>query len=597
MQRSSTPGSILIVDDNPDNLRLLSEVLTREGYEVRKATSGTMAIKSVQALLPDLILLDILMPEISGYEVCQQLKASAQTAAVPIIFLSALNDPFDKVKAFNAGAVDYIAKPFQFEEVIVRVRHQLALRFANQELESLNLVLEERVRERTEQLELANTQLFQLAFQDKLTELPNRTLFMQQLEKKLLQSQATANYAFAVMFIDCDRFQTVNDALGYEAGDRLLRNVAERIQEHLSENCLLSRFAEDKFALLLTDSPDPQAVLLLADRILNAFTQPFSLRERDIFLGISIGIVLGSENHTQPEHLLREADRALRQAKLSGQGRYHLFAPDSHQTSLQFLNLEQDLRTALEQQGITVLYQPIVNLQNGKIAGLEALAHWDRPAAGAVSPGIFIRLAEETGLISEVDFLVMKQAAWQLKSWQTQALVDSSLSISFNISPQHLAQNTLLHQVDYILKETGLSPQNFRIEITESSVVFDTDFSISMLQALRSRGLRLSLDDFGRSYSSLQALQKLPVSFLKIDQSFVQDLVDQPLEDSVAALIMNIARTMRMDVVAEGIETAQQLALIKELGCELGQGYFFSKPQNGAATLALIKQGDRLFDI
>ncbi|MFE4107668.1 GGDEF/EAL domain-containing response regulator [Almyronema epifaneia] len=591
----ATSSSILIVDDNPDNLRLLSEVLTHEGYEVRKATSGSMAIKSVQTLLPDLILLDILMPEMSGYEVCQQLKTNPVTAAAPIIFLSALNDPFDKVKAFNVGAADYIAKPFQFEEVIARVRHQLALRAVNHELESLNVALEERVQERTQQLELANAQLLELAFQDKLTGLPNRTLFVQRLEKKLFKSQASENYDFAVLFIDCDRFKTINDALGHDAGDQLLKDVAERIKQLMPKRDVLSRFGEDEFALLLVDIASQQAVLQLADKILAAFAQPFSVRERDIFLSISMGIVLGDVHHTQPEHLLRDVNKALHQAKLSGQGRYQLFETSSRDESLQSLNLETDLRTAIEQQAIAVLYQPIINLQNGQIAGLEALAHWHHPTQGAIQPGVFISLAEETGLISEIDFLVMKQAAQQLQAWQKQQLVDADLSVSLNISPKHLAQNTLLRQVDYILEETKLSPQNLRVEITESSIVFDTEFSISMLQVLQERGLKLSLDDFGRSYSSLSALQRLPVNFLKIDQSFVQGLENQPLDDSIAALIVNIARTMHMEVIAEGIETSHQLTLVRELGCKLGQGYFFSKPQAAEATLALLREKQQFF--
>ncbi|NJM85037.1 MAG: EAL domain-containing protein [Leptolyngbyaceae cyanobacterium SL_1_1] len=595
MQSPSVTSSILIVDDNPDNLRLLSEVLTHEGYEVRKATSGSMAIKSVQTLLPDLILLDILMPEMSGYEVCQQLKTNPLTTAAPIIFLSALNDPFDKVKAFNVGAADYIAKPFQFEEVIARVRHQLALRSAQRELETLNSELEERVKERTQQLELANAQLLELAFQDRLTGLPNRTLFVQQLEKKLFKAQASEDYGFAVMFIDCDRFRTINDALGHDAGDQLLKNVAQQIKALISKLNILSRFGEDKFALLLTEPANQPAVLQLADDILKSFTQPFIIRERDVFLSISIGIVFANVRHTQPEHLLRELNKALRQAKLSGRGCYQLFEPSSRSESLQALDLERDLRTAVEQQAIAVSYQPIVNLQSGQIAGLEALACWQHPTQGAIQPGVFISLAEETGLISEVDFLVMKQAAQQLQTWQTEGLVATDLSISLNISPKHLAQNTLLRQVDYILEETGLRPQNLRLEITESSIVFDTEFSISVLQALQERGLKLSLDDFGRSYSSLSALQKLPVNFLKIDPSFVQNLESQPLNDSIAALIVNIARIMQMEVIAEGIETLGQLTLVKELGCELGQGYFFSRPQDAQATLALLRKKARFF--
>ena len=392
-------GNILIVDDNPTNLRLLSKVLTRQGYEVRKALDGQMTLKSVQTLLPDLILLDIMMPGMDGFEVCQKLKADPHTAQVPIIFLSALDEAFDKVKAFLVGGADYVTKPFQYEEILARVKHQLALKLAERELHQLNAQLEDRVKERTQQLEIANTRLLEMAFQDGLTRLPNRVLFMERLGEALVQAKTESSYQFAVFFLDCDRFKIINDSLGHIIGDQLLVNIAHRLREVIGDGDTLARFGGDEFTILLTHVQNPIQVTQMAKQILKSFTAPFKLDTREVFINASIGIVIGDPSYEQPEYLLRDADTAMYQAKASGTADYRLFEPSMHNSAVTLLELETDLRIAIDRDEFIVFYQPIVNLSTGKIYSFEALVRWRHPKQELIFPNYFIPLAEETDLI------------------------------------------------------------------------------------------------------------------------------------------------------------------------------------------------------
>ena len=303
-----TQADILIVDDSLESIRLLSEVLTDSGYRVRKAINGQLALGVVEHLQPDLILLDICLPDIDGYEVCQQFKADARFAAIPIIFLSALGEPFDKAKAFAVGAADYMTKPLQLEEVLIRVRHQLALQESQQQVQQLTQQLEQRVQERTRQLELMNAQLQEMALHDSLTLLPNRNLLMDRIQQSLLQSKINSDYRFAVLYLDCDRFKLINDSLGHCVGDELLIAVSKRIKSLLRQNDVLSRLGGDEFVVLLTHLPDEDTAIQVAKRILDALNEPFVLKGHTLFISVSIGIALGSDQYDETEHLLRDAD-------------------------------------------------------------------------------------------------------------------------------------------------------------------------------------------------------------------------------------------------------------------------------------------------
>ncbi|CAD5949398.1 EAL domain-containing response regulator [Planktothrix agardhii] len=579
---------ILIVDDTPDNLHLLSRMLTRQGYNVRKALSGPMALTAVQTVAPDLILLDIMMPEMDGYEVCQNLKADAKTAEIPIIFLSALDDVLDKVKGFQVGGVDYITKPFQFEEVLIRVQNQLALRAAELEIRVLNAELEARVKERTQELEATNTQLLEMALHDSLTGLPNRALLMTDLRRSIHQAKANLNYQFAVLFLDCDRFKVVNDSLGHLVGDELLILIAHRLSCYVKPQNTLARLGGDEFAILLTEIPNFHDVTTLSDQILQCFSQPFNLERHEIFINASIGIVIGNCEYNEPEHLLRDADTAMYRAKALGKGQYHLFDPVMHTAALERLQLETDLRRGIEQEELVVHYQPIVSLITGRISGFEALVRWRHPKRGLIPPGLFIPIAEETGLITAIGYWVLSESCHQLRTWQQQNSIDPNLFVSVNLSVKQFAQPNLLEQIDQVLEHSQLSPDCLKLEITESAIMDNHQDVATILKELRKRRILISIDDFGTGYSSLSYLHSFPVDTLKIDKSFVQRLNLTSENIGLIPVIISLAKTMNMSVIAEGIELPEQLKILRELNCGLGQGYFFAKPLPGEELINLL---------
>ncbi|MEM6591289.1 MAG: EAL domain-containing protein [Cyanobacteria bacterium P01_C01_bin.73] len=580
----SNTSTVLIVDDNQNNLRLLSAVLTHEGYAVREAINGAIALKAIRELPPDLILLDVMMPEMDGYEVCRLLKQDQVSASVPVIFISALTEVFDKVQAFNVGGADYITKPFHFEEVIVRVRHHLALREAEQKLRRVNEELEARVRERTEQLEQANARLVKMALYDKLTGLPNRVFFTERLEETLRQlAQHTPNPeqpGFAVFFLDCDRFKIINDSLGHAVGDQLLTAVAQRLQSQLQSTDVLARFGGDEFAILLPYAITPERATNLAQQIAAALSKTFRLPSCDVFVSASIGIVLGGKGsrYERPEHVLRDVDTAMYRAKASGEGQFLLFEPAMHHSAMHRLQLETSLRKALDNRELVPYYQPILHLESQTLSGFEALARWRHPESGLIPPDMFIPIAEETGLIRTLDLQILAIACRQLCYWQQQGIVGKQTTISVNLSAKQLMQPELVTHIDQILADAAIAPQNLVLEITESALMLNPTAAVEQLKKLRDRAIRISIDDFGTGYSSLSYLHKLPLDALKIDKSFVQAIQAETADNRLIPLILNIAKTMEISVTAEGIETPEQARHLSQLNCLLGQGYWFARP-------------------
>ena len=576
-------ADILIVDDTPENLRLLSKMLLKEGYRVRKAINGELALMAVRAAPPDLILLDIMMPEMDGFEVCERLKADPDLAGIPVIFLSALSEIFDKLKAFQAGGADFITKPFHLDEVRMRVRNQLIFQSNAREIQQLNTQLEARVRDRTQQLEHLNAQLQQIAFQDALTGLGNRAYLLQQIEATIAQPH------FAVLFLDCDRFKRVNDSLGHSVGDQLLIAVAQRLQTYLTAQDTLVRLGGDEFAILLTQAQDLAEVTTIADQILASFIQPFQLQPHEVFINVSIGIALGNAvSQARPDYLLRDANTAMHHAKLAGKARYQIFDPAMHETAVRVLQIETDLRRALNHDELVVFYQPIVSLPTAQITGFEALIRWQHPQRGLVPPGEFIPIAEETGLIAPIGYWVLEAACQQLHQWQQQGLTDRPLTMSVNLSARQFAQPDLIEQIDRILNKTQISPELLKLEITESAIMDNSASAAIVLQKLRQRQIQICIDDFGTGYSSLSYLHSFPVDILKIDKSFVSPTGGQSSNKGLLPIMMNIAQTMGMHVVAEGIETQQQLDHLKDLDCDFGQGFLFARPLEADKAIALV---------
>ncbi|MEL6580698.1 MAG: EAL domain-containing protein [Cyanobacteria bacterium J06621_12] len=597
-----SPGKILIVDDVPDNLRLLSTTLSKEGYRIRCAKNGMIALMGALNDLPDLILLDINMPDLNGYQVCKKLKTDPRTQNIPIIFLSAQDDIQDKVKAFTMGGADFIGKPFQVEEVLARVQNQLALQLAHSEIRTLNEALEKRVEERTSQIELANQELKQEiaqrhqleqrlrhdALHDSLTGLPNRIMLMQRVEKCLDDAIENNEVQFAILFIDLDRFKIINDSLGHIAGDKLLVACAARLKTCLTAAATIARLGGDEFTILLEQIKDLNDAVEVAEEILHQFATPFKLNNRSLSITISIGIAIGSAAYAQETDLLRDADIAMYRAKELGKGRYEIFTEQMYFDMMRRLEIEHELREAIANQELVLHYQPIISLDDQKLKGFEALVRWQHPQRGLISPGEFVPLAEETGLVVPLGKWVMYEACSQLQKWQELCPAAHDLTMSINVAGEQLNDANFLATVDHIIETTQVKSSCLKLEITESMLIEDTKQIMGLLEQVKSRQIELSIDDFGTGYSSLSYLPQFSVDNLKIDRSFVEamNLEQQNLE--IVKTIVTLAQVLELQIIAEGIETDEQSQTLKSLGVEFGQGYLFSKPLTSEQAELLI---------
>ena len=415
------------------------------------------------------------------------------------------------------------------------------------------------------------------AFHDALTKLPNRRLLNHHLQRAIAHTRRNPDSNFAVMFLDLDRFKVINDSLGHQIGDKLLINVAYKIKGLLRSEDVIARLGGDEFVILLTDVRGAADAKFVADRIHEQLRQPFTLDEHTVFTSTSIGIALSNNRYNQPEEILRDADTAMYRAKTS-KAKFEIFDPKMHERMMTLLRLENDLRGALERGEFAVFYQPVLSVADNRIVGFEALARWQHPIRGLIAPSEFIPLAEETNLIKPIGSWVLGEACRQMREWQTQFPAHANLTVSVNISSQQFAQSNFANEVGRILQQTKFAPATLKLEITETSLMEQADTASNVIEQLKELGIKLYIDDFGTGYSSLSRLHSFPVDVLKIDRSFVERL-NPPHEDAaIVRAIIQLAHTLKMEVMAEGVESAAQLALLRELGCEYWQGFYYSEP-------------------
>src|SRR5271166_1996300 len=443
------------------------------------------------------------------------------------------------------------------------------------------------------------------AFHDGLTNLPNRALFLDRLQHALTLSKRHANYKFAVLLIDIDEFKIVNDSLGHSAGDELLIQIGQRLRgsvrradtvsrprvsevpEKTPNDDTLARLGGDEFTILLDDIRDPIEAVRVAERVQAELAAPFAINQQQIVISASIGIAASTSPHTLAEELLRDADIAMYRAKRAGKARCEVSDTAMHASAVKRLSLETDLRKALEQGEFRVYYQPIVSLQTGKIVGFEALTRWQRPQ-GVLSPIDFIAVAEETGLIIPMNRQLLREACQHLRSWQAKFPSTPPLTMSVNITSKEFTQPDLASEIRKTLEQTGTDPGCVQLEIIETIAMGDAEKSGQVLAQLKALGVRLSIDDFGTGYSSLSRLRRIPVDTLKIDRAFISNMDRDPESREIVRIIIMLAHNLGLKVVAEGTETEEQINLLKQLNCEMAQGYFFSRPADDQAMLKLL---------
>jgi PAS domain S-box-containing protein len=448
------------------------------------------------------------------------------------------------------------------------------------------------------------------AFHDGLTNLPNRSLFLDRLQQALTLSKRHPNYKFAVLLIDIDEFKIINDSLGHSAGDELLIQIGQRLKDSVRradtvarprtdgvpdrpvDDETLARLGGDEFIILLDDIRDPIEAVRVAERVQAELSTPFAINQQEIVISASIGIAASTSPHTHAEDLLRDADIAMYRAKRAGKARCEVSDPAMHASAVKRLSLETDLRKALDQGEFRVFYQPIVSLQTGKITGFEALTRWQRPE-GILPPIAFIAVAEETGLIIPMNRQLLREACQHLRAWQSEFPCNPPLTMSVNITSKEFAQPDLVSEIRKSLDQTGVDPGCLQLEIIETIAMGDAEKSGHVLAQLKALGVRLSIDDFGTGYSSLSRLRRIPVDTLKIDRAFIMNMDSDPENREIVRAIIMLAHNLGLKVIAEGTETEEHINLLKQLNCEMAQGYLYSRPVDDQTILKLLAVNGR----
>ncbi len=679
-------GAILVVDDFELNRDMLSRRLKTRGFEVFAAESGPIALDMVGQRPVDVVLLDIMMPEMDGFEVLRRLRLEHSNTDMAVIMVTAKDHSEDIVRALELGADDYVPKPIDFKVMMARIRTQLkrrktelalqeseeryalAARGANDGLWDWNLqsgkvyfsdrwktmlgfereeikdgidewfdrvhpddlyrlkqALENHlegdepkfeceyrmivkdgsyrwmlsrgcaVKDETAACRIAGwqTDTTERVEHDILTSLPNRGLFLDRMRVAAARQKRAKDYGYAVFYLGLDRFKVINESLGYQQADRLLVQIARRMEQFLRPGDTLARLGGDEFSILVEDISGVGRVSQIANRIQEKMAEPFKIEDHEAHITLSIGIVMSSGGDQRAEELLRWAHAAMERAKARGKDCFEFYEDEGSKATATTLHMENQLRRALERDELRLLYQPQVDTATGRIVGVEALIRWHSAQYGLVPPMRFIPLAEETGLIMPIGEWVLETACRQNRQWQDQGLTGVRMAV--NLSSRQFRQNNMTETVTRALAKSGLEAKWLDLELTETLLMENVTQTIADLEQLHNLGVQISVDDFGTGYSSLSYLKRFRIDMLKIDQSFVRDIIENQDDAAISSAIISMAHSLRMRVIAEGVETRDHLAFLKELGCDEMQGYYFSKPTEADAVAALLRE-DKRFD-
>lgn len=567
-----TGANIMMIDDEPINSEMVKIYLEEVGYQhFITVDESVKAFDLIATNKPDVVLLDLMMPEVSGFDILTRVRADKNLKYTPVIILTSSTDAETKMKALRLGANDFLGKPVDPSELVLRIRNTLAAK-----------VYQDR-----------------LAHFDVLTDLPNRQTFINHLDWALHNSKRE-KFSGSVLKLDLDRFKEINDTLGPEIGDVLLQEVSQRLIKCLRYGDTVGRFGEDlsqtglsriggnEFAILLPSIKKLDDIVPIAERLLQSIAPAFHPQQHELYITSSIGIAIFPRDGHEINTLLKHADIALSHAKKKGGNCYQIYTDGLNTKSVARLKMANDLRKAAERDELEMYIQPKVNVQTSELIGGEALMRWNHSKLGLVSPGVFIPLAEEINLLPEIDEWAFQATCEKLVEWQK--LGKKIVPISINITSQSFRKGRVIGTVRNVLNKTGLAPEHIKLELTENAIMENAKENIEVLYRLKEEGIKLSIDDFGTGYSSLSYLNRFPIDELKIDRSFISTIISEPSNLAIVKAIIAMAGSLDLHVVAEGVETKEQLTLLQTLDCTEYQGYYFSKPVRAEEFIKLLDE-------
>jgi diguanylate cyclase (GGDEF)-like protein len=576
---------ILIVDDLEPNVALLECMLEAAGYtNVESVLDSRLVVDLHRKNHYDLILLDLSMPYMNGFEVIEALKPIETDGYLPVLVITA--EPSHKLKALTAGAKDFVSKPFDQIEVLTRIHNMAEIRLLHKRLRNQNDKLELKVEEQTSDLRAAEAQVGYLLNFDSTTGLPNRILLRDRYRRALEQMSNRGDEVLGLFIVDMSRLLSVREGLGIKVEQSLLIVIAHRLQEWAGHDDTVARYGDASFAVVACRH-GPAELAAAAGEILTALDAPFNIDGQDLHVESSVGIATCPNDGDDFDALMQAAEVSAKRVLESQGGRYQFYTPELNRSASERIKLENALRRAVERDELVLHYQPQVDLHTGAIIGLEALVRWQHPELGLVFPGKFIGLAEETGLIVPIGEWVMREACRQNRAWQDTGL--PRVPIAVNLSAKQFVPD-IPDTVAAILDETGLDARYLELELTESLSMDDPESTIQILRTLKRMGLILSIDDFGTGYSNLNYLKRFPIDKLKLDQSFVRELISDPDDLAISRAVIAMAHTLRLRVIAEGVETEGQRSVLTRNKCDEMQGYLFSRPVDAVTAAQYLKE-------